>query len=249
LNSAFYFIKQKLEKAVEHLLPAQCLLCALPSHNKLICSYCQKALSQPRACCLYCGLSLSSSQPFCGDCLKQKHLFTKLHALAGYQSPYSILIKQLKYENKLIAGELLGQLLVDSIASHFSSDEIGEFDYLIAVPLHDKKLRRRGFNQAQLIADIVSRQLKIPLLANTIERSKETQAQEGLSISKRRKNLRAAFTVNKNNLLQGKKVALLDDVVTTGATINSLCKCLLAEQVASISVFCICRTDPLRHQV
>jgi len=172
-----------------------------------------------------------------------------LHALAGYQPPYPMLIKQLKYGKKLIAGELLGQLLADSISAQFSSEELADFDYLIAVPLHYKKLRQRGFNQAQLIADIISRQLKIPLLANSIERCKETQAQEGLSVSKRRKNLRSAFTANKNIPLQGKKIALLDDVVTTGATIESLCRCLLAEQVSSISIFCICRTDPLRHQV
>ncbi|MFT6987477.1 MAG: ComF family protein [Psychromonas sp.] len=247
MNSAFYFIKKQLKQLIERVLPAQCLLCGLPSHNKLICPYCQKEMLQARVCCQYCGLSLTNSQLFCGDCVKQKHLFTKLHALASYQPPYPTLIKQLKYEHKLISGELLGQLLADSIASHFSGDQITGFDYLIAVPLHSKKLRQRGFNQAQLIADIVSRQLKIPLLANSVKRNKETQAQEGLSISKRRKNLRAAFTANKNSPLQGKHIALLDDVVTTGATIDSLCHCLLAEKVSSITVFCICRTDPHHH--
>lgn len=204
---------------------------------------------QPRVCCQHCGLSLTRSQLFCGDCLKQKHHFTKLYALASYHPPYPTLIKQLKYEKQLIAGELLGQLLVKSISSQFNHDEIADFDYLIAVPLHYKKLRQRGFNQAQLIAEIVSKKLNIPLLQGAVERNKETQPQEGLSISKRRKNLRAAFIANKNSMLQGKNIVLLDDVVTTGATINSLCQCLLAEKVSSITVFCICRTDPLHQNI
>jgi ComF family protein len=198
---------------------------------------------QPRTCCQYCGLSLLTTQPFCGDCLTHEHLFTQLHALSSYQAPYPKLIKQLKYSHQLIAGELLGQLLALSIASHFSKQQIARINYLIAVPLHPKKLRQRGFNQAQLIAKVVSTHLNITLLTGAIERKKETQAQEGLSIAKRRKNLRAAFAVTKNTHLQGKHIAIVDDVVTTGATINSLCQCLQAQKVASISVFCICRTD------
>lgn len=242
MNAVWPIFKHKFLHLLEQFLPAQCLICQLSSHNQLICVHCRQALLQPRSCCQYCGLSLPTPADFCGDCIKQTHLFSRLHALASYHSPYPKLIKQLKYEKRLIAGELLGQLLALSLAQHFNEQEIKRFDYLLAIPLHHKKLRQRGFNQAQLIANVVSAQLTIPLLPESVQRDKDTQPQEGLSRAKRRANLRAAFSVNKNSLLQGKHIAVLDDVVTTGATINSLCQCLLAENVASITVFCICRT-------
>lgn len=229
------------------MLPARCLLCHLPSNDKLICVHCQKSLSQERACCQHCGLSLDISADFCGDCLQQKYLFTKLHALASYQAPYPKLIKQLKYEKKLIVAELLGKQLAKSMTAHFSTRAIDCFDYLIAVPLHNKKLRQRGFNQAQLIAQVVSKQINIPLLTGYVERNKETVPQEGLSIAKRKRNLQGAFTVNNNIKWQGKHIAVIDDVVTTGATINSLCQSLNGENVASITVLCICRTDPFQR--
>ena len=242
MHFSFRFLTQQIEKLIAFFLPAQCLLCHLTSNDKLICEHCQKALLQPRTCCLYCGLSLTNSQPFCGDCLNKKHLFTQLHALASYQPPYAKLIKQLKYKKQLTTGELLGQLLSHSILARFSSSELKQFDYIIAVPLHNKKLRQRGFNQAQLIAEVVAKQLNIPLLVDAISRNKATQVQEGLSVSKRKRNLQGAFSVRQNAQWQGKHILVLDDVVTTGATINSLSQCLLTKNVASITVLCICRT-------
>ncbi len=114
---------------------------------------------------------------------------------------------------------------------------------MIAVPLHHKKLRQRGFNQAALIAEAVAKQLSIPVLKDAIQRHKETLPQENLSINKRKKNLHGAFHIHDNVHLQNKHIAIIDDVVTTGATINSLCQSLLKAGVASITVFCISRTD------
>lgn len=229
---------------IELLLPAQCLVCALKSNNKLICSYCEKKILSERSCCLHCALPLNKNADFCGDCLQKETFFAHIHALGDYDKPLSILIKQLKYQQQLIAGELLAELLIKSALSRYTQQQLSEFDFLLAVPLHAKKLQQRGFNQAQIIADKLNKILEIPVLLNCITRNKETIAQEGLSIAKRRKNLSGAFSFNKQSKqkITGKNIIIIDDVVTTGSTINSLCKLLKKEEANLITVFCISRT-------
>lgn len=237
-------IKQQSKQLIEQLLPAQCLVCLLKSNNKLICLYCEKKILTQRTYCLHCALPLNKNADYCGDCLQKSYLFNHVHALGDYKKPLSMLIKQLKYQQQLIAGELLAYLLIKSVQSRYTKQQLARFDYLLAVPLHPNKLRKRGFNQAQIITDSMQKVFNIPLLKNCISRNKETLAQEGLSISKRKNNLSGAFAYNKekDHELVGKNILIVDDVVTTGATINSLCQLLKEQEVNIITVFCICRT-------
>nr|WP_284203937.1 ComF family protein [Psychromonas marina] len=238
-------------RLIESLLPAQCLVCALPSNNKLICQYCEKKILTQRQYCLHCALALPTSSDYCGDCLTKDHLFEHIHALGDYSKPLSTLIKQLKYQQQLVAGELLASLLKTSLELRYTQEQLLQFDLLLAVPLHAKKLRQRGFNQAQIICDSLHQQLGIPMLTKQISRCKQTLPQEGLSIKRRELNLRAAFTYKETptQTLTGKNIAIIDDVVTTGATVNSLCKLLKKRGVNSITVFCISRTPLSRNEV
>lgn len=232
--------------AAEACLPSQCLLCHLPSNQLLICDFCYREILTERACCLHCGCGLSHSQPFCGECLKHHFDFQALHAVASYQAPFPELIKKLKYNNQLLYADLLGLLLANSVQQRYNQQYLQQIDYLIPVPLHITKHRKRGFNQAQLIANALIKTIPIPMLNKSlIQRNKSTHAQEGLTRIQRTKNLNNAFSVTDegNKHLPGKHIVLLDDVVTTGATINSLCQCLLAAGVESIDVWCICRTE------
>lgn len=227
------------------MLPAQCLVCALKSNNKLICLHCEKKILSTRQYCRHCALPLNKSADYCGDCLQKDDLFKQIHALGDYNKPLSTLIKQLKYQQQLIAGELLAELLIQSILLRYSQQQLSEFDYLLAVPLHPQKLQKRGFNQAQIICERLHKAFNIPLLgADQIKRIKETSPQEGLSIKKREKNLAGAFSYHPITqvTLMEKNIIIVDDVVTTGATINSLCKILKVQRVNSITVFCISRT-------
>ncbi|MCK5819548.1 MAG: ComF family protein [Psychromonas sp.] len=187
-------------------------------------------------------MSLPKSQVFCGYCLKQPHHFSSIHAIGDYVSPLSSLIKKFKYSKSLLEGELLGILLVRSILFNFSDNKIGAVDYLLPVPLHLDKLRKRGFNQAELIAQVVSKALRIPILYNTAIRNKNTVAQEGLSLYQRKKNLNGAFFIKNNQALKNKHIVIIDDVVTTGATVNSLCKALIEKNVKQLDIWCISRT-------
>jgi ComF family protein len=218
----------------------------LPSQQSLICDSCYQATLVERPCCLHCGCGLSATQPFCGECLKHAFDFNQLHAVASYQQPFPAFIKQLKYQHQLLNADLLGLLLANSIKQRYDHQALQQIDCLIPVPLHITKLRKRGFNQTQLIGNALLKHLSIPMLNDQfIIRNKHTNAQEGLTRIQRRKNLNGAFSLTEAGIktLQGKNVVLLDDVVTTGATINSLCQCLLEANVKNIDVWCICRTE------
>lgn len=194
-------------------------------------------------------MPLHRSKDYCGDCLQKKYLFENIHALGDYTKPLSTLIKQLKYQQQLIAGELLASLLIKSIRLRYTDKQLSQFDYLLAVPLHPKKLKHRGFNQAGIIAEQLYTKLNIPMLEGFITRQKETIAQEGLSIAKRKNNLNKAFYCPPDNYkkLEGKHIVIIDDVVTTGATISSLCKLLIDHGATKITIFCISRTA-IKHE-
>jgi ComF family protein len=239
------FIKQKFKQSITQFLPARCLMCELSSHDKLICEHCQRALLEKRTCCQRCGLALNISLPFCGDCLKKAHLFEQLHALGSYQPPYSQMIKKLKYTKNLLYGELLGELLTESIVLNLSAQQINAVDYLLPVPLHIKKLRCRGFNQATIVAKVIAKRLSTPLLLEGVERHISTMPQEGLRLYDRKKNLNGAFSISPSvqQEIIGAYIVIIDDVVTTGATVNSLCHTLLEAGAQRIDIWCISRTS------
>ena len=249
------FINQQFSRLVEFVLPSHCLLCGLQSastfttknkHNEngLTCETCLNSIPIKRSSCQHCALPLVRSQDFCGDCLQQSHYFSKIHAIADYHPPFPALIKKFKYSKNLLEGELLANLLVRSLKFNLSLTEISKIDYLIAVPLHPSKLHKRGFNQAMLIALMLSKKFNIPILNDTIFRSKITVPQEGLSLKQRKQNLSAAFCVKQTDKhkLKDKYIVVVDDVVTTGATVNSLCKELIENHAKNIDIWCICRT-------
>lgn len=233
------------QKLLEACLPSQCLLCHLPSKQSLICHYCEQNALVERHYCQHCGCGLIASHDFCGECLKHQFKFQQLHAVAGYRAPYPALIKQLKYHNQLLYADLLGQLLASSIKQRYSQQHLQSIDYLIPVPLHPRKHRARGFNQAQLIAQSLNKHLGLTMLAGAVIRNKITHVQEGLSRPQRIRNLQNAFSLAPASRakLQGKYVVLVDDVVTTGATINSLCQCISEASTQRVDVWCICRTE------
>ena len=243
-----HFLKalyQYSQTVSEACLPSHCLLCNLPSKQSLICSFCYHSILTERSCCLHCGCGLTSSQAHCGECLRHPFNFHQLHAIANYQSPFPELIKQLKYNNQLLYADLLGLLLAESVKQRYPSAELEEIDYLIPIPLHNKKHRSRGFNQTQLIANTLIKQIPLTIAKQKITRNKLTKPQEGLTRVERTHNLKEAFSLSTQAKedLQGKYIVLLDDVVTTGATINSLCQTLIAANVKRIDVWCICRTE------
>lgn len=156
-----------------------------------------------------------------------------------YEPSLRQLIYQLKFQRRTELAVALSRLLLFSWLERYRRQLIVKPDLLLITPLSRLRLWRRGFNQTQLLAKPLSRWLSIPLDNNLIS-TRLTAVQKMLNASKRRQNLRGAFRYNGS--LEGRNVALLDDVVTTGSTVTEISNVLLKSGAATVQVWCLCRT-------
>jgi ComF family protein len=221
------------------LYPPTCVLCGDPgSEDRDLCSPCSAALPVRRRGCSRCGANLSVERDVvCGRCQQHPPFFDATFALFDYEEPVRHLIRGLKFHRRYAYGRLLGGLLAEHMASHPEHRP----ELIIPVPLHPVRYRERGFNQTAEIARELWRQLGIPVDAETVSRVRSTTAQAGLSADERRTNIRHAFRLVRP--CPQRHVALLDDVVTTGATVNELAKLLKNSGVERVDVWCCARAD------
>jgi ComF family protein len=172
----------------------------------------------------------------CGECLRHPPPFDHTVAAYRYAFPLDKLIQALKFRDRLI----LINYFADAIAQRVSTRP----DCLIALPLHPQRLRERGFNQSQLLASRISNQLKIPLLPDACERIRNTTPQSLLPWKERDKNMRQAFSCKPDAGIRGKHVAVVDDVMTTGASIGELARALKQAGASEVSAWVVARTLP-----
>lgn len=188
-------------------------------------------LSSPR--CRICTLPVAESE-ICGACLANPPAFGRAEAALSYAFPADALIHSLKYQGNLAMAAVLGELfntLVDTASLP---------DIIVPMPLHPRRLRERGFNQAMEIARSVSRHCGVALLPEACKRIKNTPSQTGLPWKEREKNIKNAFTCEANFV--GKRIVILDDVLTTGATLNELAKVIRQCGAAEVTGWIIART-------
>lgn len=174
----------------------------------------------------------------CGVCLQHKPIYQKIYALFPYEPPIIHLIIKLKFSQKLSYAQTFGELLAERIQQDWYATQPLP-DLILPMPLHPIRLRERGFNQAVEIARPVANYLDIPLDLSGITRSKLTKAQSGLKATERKENMQYAFSSTRD--YQGLRVAVIDDVVTTGSTIDSLCKTLQQSGAQTIDIWTIAR--------
>ena len=175
----------------------------------------------------------------CGECLQRPPPFDHTVAAFSYDFPIDKLIQSLKFHERLV----LVNHLADSVAKRVDTKP----DWLVALPLHPTRLRERGFNQSLLLAKRISRQLGIPLLQDACERVRNTPPQSSLPWKERDKNMRQAFTCKLDGKMPGKHVAIVDDVMTTGATMGELAQALKSAGVSEVSAWVVARTLPHDH--
>lgn len=227
----------------QHLTPNYCLLCQQRLDSKEqsgLCDSCLLDLPWLTSACVKCALPLKSVRGeslICGHCQKQPPVFSQTHALFHYQFPIDRLVSRLKFHQQLRYAKALGQLLCDHIRFQYQNQPLP--DLLFPVPLHRKRLRERGFNQAQEIARVCSKELGIALRSDLCKRQKNTAHQPGLTARERRNNLKQAFTCQA--LKPGCRIALVDDVMTTGTTMSELTRCLLKAGCEEVHLWCIAR--------
>lgn len=207
------------------LLPRDCFLCAVPSADSLLCPACSDSL--PRLTserCPICALPTPAAET-CGACLKQSPHFDATQAAFCYDFPVDRLIQALKYAHRLACADFLGEELARPPAPQRP-------DLILPVPLSAARLAQRGFNQALEIARPLARALCAPLETSRIHRRRDTTPQAGLPWKERAKNIRHAFECEID--LTGKTVLLVDDVMTTGATLDELARTLKAHGAARV---------------
>ncbi len=179
----------------------------------------------------------------CGQCLLLPPAFDACLALFKYEYPVRELISNYKFQAGFAVGRALANLLANTIATHHQKRDTPQL--LLPVPLHKARLRERGFNQSTELARCIGRHNKIPVAATICRRIKATPPQKGLSALERSKNLRGAFALSTADIPSHiNHVAIVDDVVTTMVTVDSIARLLRNAGIERIDVYCLARVSP-----
>lgn len=257
LLNAFLSLSTLISK---HLLPAKCLICSQVTEvASTLCEHCNIELMGPHMLssmrCRRCAVRLirlhqtetiakkdEDGALDCAKCIQKKPFFYQCVCAVDFNPAASRLVNQLKHQGRLTAVVPIAAAMIEAIKTHYGPT-LDEIDGVIAVPLHENRLRTRGFNQAIEIAKPICKALKIPLQKNMSVRTINTRQQQNTGQKARQDNLRGAFTITQG--LNGARIAIIDDVVTTGATANALSKALLNAGASRCDIWCFARTP--RH--
>ena len=231
------------------ILPVQCTTCDVALSDDPVPFFCRSCWDgiQPLCgpFCPGCGRPFASSYALqyspdhvCGACRSDPPAYTRAWSLYLYASPLQEAVRLFKYNKKVALADALGALMNRAMIEHAHID----MDVIIPVPLHPARLRTREYNQSLLLADRVSRARHIPLSYENLIRTRETAPQTELSRAVRLKNLRRAFAVRRPEDVAGKRVLLIDDVFTTGTTVNECAKTLRKAGAAEVYVCTLART-------
>ncbi len=237
---------QRWLQRLPQLVPSSCALCGA-SHATAICPACrQQYFGQRRQRCRRCAATLTDPAAVtCGACLAQPPAFDVTVVAADYLPPVDQLVLALKFGSRLALAPLFAQMLRDALLQD-TPDAMLLPDVLTAVPLGPQRLRERGFNQALEIAKPLSRLLGVTLTPSLLVRLRDTQAQSQLHGRDRHDNLRQAFTVPQDflEMVRGRHVGVVDDVITTGETLNELAATLKRFGAARVTNLVFARTLP-----
>jgi ComF family protein len=216
--------------------PHICLLCGGNAGSDRLCRGCTDDLPWHRMPhCPQCALPTANGR-LCGACLKRPPAFDRTRSALSYRFPVDQLIQRLKYNGRLAAAPVLGDLLARDVES------APHPDLLIPMPLHPSRIRERGFNHASEIGRHVARSLGLPLATTFCQRIRDTPPQVALAYDARRRNVRGAFTCSGD--VAGKRIAVIDDVMTTGTSLDELSKTLKQAGATEVEAWVVARTLP-----
>jgi len=243
-------MKEKLKDVVtaslDLLFPPSCSYCKKVAgsndNDRLLCVECFSQLKFIKVpYCTCCGRSFASGNDnhLCRDCLRSSWNFDKARSIFVYEKIIAGLIHRLKYSADMTGLETFQHL---SRQSSISAD-LSIPDFILPVPLHIKRLRQRGFNQALLLTKKLFPKEKEKIKYDILLRQTNTRTQTGLSGRERRKNLKNAFIVKRSSEITGKNILIIDDVFTTGSTINECAKALKTAGCKRVEVLTVCRAE------
>lgn len=237
---------ESIGESISESFPRQCLLCNSKVYGINICYYCEKSLEKLNHNCYKCGWPIPrilSSCQMCvindnnnlNFCFKPKDIKIAL----SYSHPIDRLIAKFKYDHDLTTGRLLGELLLKHLVtdSHYVSNELPEV--IIPVPIHDARLKQRGFNQSIELAKFMAKNLDISFDGNLIAKYKATKPQMGQDRVLRQTNIADSFCFNRKP--KYKSVVIIDDVVTTGSTVYAVANLLKQANIDKIALWAVAR--------
>ncbi len=227
------FLQSFRDSVLGFVYPPHCLLCRTPlEETDGLCPACWETLGiihDPR--CGRCGCP-GVSRP-CANCADKAFVFSRLFALTTYSQPAQRLVHMLKYQGQTAAGQTLGRALGRMLEGK-SLAEAGPV--VVPVPLHGSRLRERGYNQSVLIARALARVLDLTVEDRALKRIRATETQTNLDSVERGANMEGAFRCRRRDRVKNRRVLLVDDVITTGATANACAAALLEAGASGVDV-------------
>ena len=235
--------RRLVEPVLAVVFPSRCPACSLalahPTRGPL-CEACWAALPRHRGRLCGCGLPLPPALVLCGRCRRGRQTFAAWASLGPYEGGLRSVIHELKYRGKRrVAGRLAEALLAEPGARELLRGS----DVVVPVPLHPRRRRERGFNQAEVLAGELARRVGRPCAPLALVRRKDTPPQAGLSAAARRRNVAGAFAVRRHAQVSGRVVVLVDDVLTTGATAHACARALLAAGASEVRLLAVARVS------
>lgn len=189
---------------------------------------------EPR--CKKCGKQIDMNVEYCFDCGRKRHYFTEGYSILIYEQKMQESMTYFKFHGRKEYGEFYGELLL-----RLAGETVKRWkpEIIIPVPIHRQRKNIRGYNQTEIISQILSAGLSIPIQTNLIKRVKKTTAQKELNIDERKRNMANAFVVNPDTV-RHRNVLIVDDIYTTGSTIDEIAKVLLERGVEKVFFVTVC---------
>lgn len=231
------------------LYPANCIWCQIPLilDEMYLCTRCSKAIEPlKKPVCARCAHLLppyGSRRSLCSACRSERPYYDRGFALVKYEDPTKVIFHQIKFQKKFWLLKIFSELLKD----FSSSVELTGYDMVVPVPLDSARERERGFNQAFIIAQMLKRtrkEIALPIF-KVLKKRKKTPPQSQLKRRERLVNLEGAFSIKKRGSLRGKYVLLVDDIFTTGSTMNECAKILKEGGAERVDFFAIARSSSI----
>jgi len=225
------------------IFPIKCIICDSYKSQRDVCSDCWGNISFiTKPCCFICGISFSyenDEKAICGHCVAKKPAYNKSISILKYDEYSKKIIHKFKYQDNL---HLLDYLV--SLMNNLGVSIISQADYIVPVPMHKYKLLKRGYNQAALLAMRIAKKNNIKYLPELLIKKKNTLAQADLKKDQRVNNIKNTIVINKKyvNLISEKKILIIDDVITTGATIDECSNIIRKYNPSSILVLSLAKS-------
>ena len=240
-SQMLHVLRELYETAIVFLYPARCRVCETSlevTSVPYICNNCWHDIQflEPPWCDI-CGTP--NMNGLCNDCAISPPRYGKLRSIAVYQTTLRQAIHLFKFEKK----KVFTQHLIHLMNAHSPTDcVIEEYDFILPVPIHKKRLHARGFNQSTLLAEGIAQAKGVPVLTDVLIRHRHTAAQTSLQRKARQQNVIGAFGIQHSDVLRNKRLLIVDDIFTTGATIREVVNELWRAHPAEVDVLTLART-------